>query len=79
MSYTGFAGKKDEAATYSSACGSTIGAEELNGRVRNGNGWCLLAQATSSKSKRVWESNGDLSVEKKAKVGRRGACRAGSE
>ena len=36
--------KKDEAATYSSACGSTIGAEELNGRVRNGNGWGLLAR-----------------------------------
>ena len=35
--------KKDEAATYSSACGSTIGAKELNGRVRNGNGWDLLA------------------------------------
>ena len=30
--------KGDEAATYSSACGSTIGAKELNGRVRNGNG-----------------------------------------
>ncbi|TVQ74716.1 MAG: hypothetical protein EA363_01360, partial [Balneolaceae bacterium] len=28
--------KKDEATTYSSAFGSTIGAKELNGRVRDG-------------------------------------------
>ena len=41
--------KKDEVATYSSANCSTIGAEELNGRVRNGNGCGLLAKATSSK------------------------------
>ena len=41
--------KKDEAATYSSACGSTIGAGELNGRVRDGNGCGLSAGATSSK------------------------------
>ena len=40
--------KKDEATTYSSACGSTIGAEELNGRVRDGNGCGLLAIITSS-------------------------------
>jgi len=45
--------KKDEAATYSSAYGSTIGAGELNGRVRDGNGWGLPAVATSSKS---WRS-----------------------
>jgi hypothetical protein len=49
----GLRGKKDEAATYSSAYGSTIGAGELNGRVRDGNGWGLPAVATSSKS---WRS-----------------------
>ena len=40
--------KKDEATTYSPAFGSTIGAQELNGRVRNGNGCGLLAIITSS-------------------------------
>ncbi len=34
--------------------GSTIGAEELNGRVRYGNGWDLLAVITSSKL--VWNA-----------------------
>ena len=43
--------KDDEATTYSSALGSTIGAGELNGRVRDGNGCGLLAIITSSKSK----------------------------
>ncbi len=56
--------KKDEAATYSSACGSTIGAGELNGRVRNGNGWVLPAMATSSR----WYlyGNGEVSVAEQA-------------
>ena len=48
--------KDDEATTYSSALGSTIGAWELNGRVRNGNGCGLPAIITSSKS------TGDLTM-----------------
>ena len=41
--------RTDEATTYSPAIGSTIGAWELNGRVRDGNGCGLLAIITSSK------------------------------
>ncbi len=48
--------KDDEATTYSPALGSTIGAWELNGRVRDGNGCGLPAIITSSKS------TGDLTM-----------------
>ena len=38
--------KRKKATTYSTACGSTIGAAGLNGRVRDGNGWGPCAGVT---------------------------------
>ena len=54
--------KKKEAAPYSTTSCSTIGAGELNGRVRNGNG-CGLPARAASKGVGGWKTEGKMEEE----------------